>query len=175
MESPWLNCLINRCQINKFLMILLLSFSMPALASFAVPQEKSFTAQIINSYQTTITTSSNSENLISLATEFESVDTLNTFQKTIEFNPKTNSKKTDYRAPALMRDSLLFRESVQCNPIYCLVVEFNPPDPSIRSIPDFRINDKELPWYLTAVQKSNGRLSSWKDGNSLYTSRTTYH
>lgn len=153
---------------------------MPSLASFAMPEDKSFTEQVINSPQkstpqTTVVTNTNSESLFSLITEFEPVTSFKASKKSIVFNSNTNSKKTDYRAPALMRDSLLFRESVQCNPIYCLVVEFNPPDPAIRNIPDFTLNNTELPWFLTAVQQSNGRLSNWKDGNSLYTSRTTYH
>ena len=165
MNSLWSKCLI----------ILLLSFSVPSLASFTVTEDKLSTEHVVFAPKTTINTTTDSESQISLITEFEAVTTFKTSKKPRVLNPNSHPQNSDYRSPALMRDSLLFRESVQCNPIYCLVVEFNPPDPAIRNTPDYKINDTELPWYLTAVQKSNGRLSSWKDGNTLYSSRTTYH
>lgn len=70
---------------------------------------------------------------------------------------------------------VLFRDSTQIKPIYWLVVEFNPPDPAIKNIPDFRFSESGIPWFLNAYHKSKMRLSSWKDGNSLYASRRTFH
>jgi hypothetical protein len=81
-----------------------------------------------------------------------------------------NSPRVNRLSPSL------FTAEIQTTPHYVLVIEFfkikltaglfkhlaNPP-----VIP---------PWFERLSHKTNSsRLSGWKDGNSLYASRTTYH
>lgn len=82
---------------------------------------------------------------------------------------------SDSNTPALARESHLLRENVQTKPIYWLVLEFNPPDPSIRNITNFTPSNTKFPWYVGTFQKSPSRLANWKDGNTLYTSRKKFH
>lgn len=90
----------------------------------------------------------------------------------------SNLQALSHHEPAIIpaiSNPTLFRDSTQTKPTYWLVIEFNPPDPSIQNIADFRFSKNDIPWFLNATQKSNARLSRWKDGNTLYASRRTYH
>ncbi len=81
----------------------------------------------------------------------------------------------DFSTQALSRDSQFLRENLQTKPIYWLVVELNPPDPSIKVFTDLVQQDQDPPWYISAFQKSATRLSNWKDSNTLYASRRKFH
>jgi len=71
--------------------------------------------------------------------------------------------------------ALLFRDNLQTKPIYWLKAEFNPPDQTNRLYSDIRFKLNNSPWFILFNQKSNGRVSGWKDGNSLYTANITYN
>ena len=66
-----------------------------------------------------------------------------------------------------------FQAYQQQTPIYWLVFEFNPPDSSLLTISDDRFPNHSFTFVYSAYG-SNHRLSGWKDGNSLYTSRIIY-
>ena len=67
----------------------------------------------------------------------------------------------------------VFQLYQQQTPTYWLVFEFNPPDLSLLTVSDHRFSSRSFTFVYAAHGNSN-RLSGWKDGNSLYTSKITY-
>ncbi len=90
----------------------------------------------------------------------------------------TDSKEFSSNNPPLTpttASAILFRDNLQTKPIYWLKAEFNPRDPALHTLADLRFKQNNSPWFMQSNQKVNGRLSGWKDGNSLYTASITYH
>jgi hypothetical protein len=103
-----------------------------------------------------------SDSRLSSKLQFEKVDAINVFSdEGLPFSPSSIS-------------ALLFQESLQRKPIYWLVFEFNPPDQSLANVIDVRFPKSDLDWFVQSKSSGSGRLSSWKDGNSLYASKITY-
>lgn len=79
--------------------------------------------------------------------------------------------------PRLNRISpTLFNAEIQTTPNYVLVVEFFKIKLSAGLYKNLINPPLITPWFEQLSHKNNSsRLSGWKDGNSLYSSRTTYH
>lgn len=70
----------------------------------------------------------------------------------------------------------LFSTEIQTTPNYVLIVEFFKVKLSAGLFKNLANPPLMTPWFEQLSHKSNSsRLSGWKDGNSLYSSRTTYH
>jgi hypothetical protein len=69
--------------------------------------------------------------------------------------------------------SLLFLADSQHDTEFLLAFELCPPDLSQGRFMVSIIEPR--PWFIQTNQKSNPRVSGWKDGNTLYTSLNTYH
>ena len=68
--------------------------------------------------------------------------------------------------------SVQFLTEVQSEPEFEIV--FEPPLTKDAQAPPKPVSCRILPWYLqSSLGKS--RVSGWKDGNSLYTGKITYH
>ncbi|TQV72915.1 hypothetical protein FLL45_15735 [Aliikangiella marina] len=71
--------------------------------------------------------------------------------------------------------ALFFRTAVQEEPIYWLIAEFNPPDLSLFVQPQLKNYLTNKPWYLITQSNSASRVSGWKESNSIYAGRKTFH
>lgn len=76
-----------------------------------------------------------------------------------------------YAAP----DNVALREVSKAEPQYSLIAEFNPPDPAIKSIADYRFGKNDIPWFLSTTQRQRIKLCAWKDSNSLYRSKLHFY
>ncbi len=82
-----------------------------------------------------------------------------------------------FNLPSLHRLSpSLFLADIQASPHYFLVIEFFKNELSAALFKNLA-NPPLIPtWFEQLSHKTNSsRLCGWKDGNSLYTARTTYH
>jgi hypothetical protein len=69
-----------------------------------------------------------------------------------------------------------FSIEAQTAPIYVLVIEFFKVNAYAREFKNLIAPPKIDNWFEQVSQsKSTSRISGWKDGNFLYTARTTYH
>jgi hypothetical protein len=90
----------------------------------------------------------------------------------------TDSKEFSSNTPPLIPtrvSAILLRDNLQTKPIYWLISEYNPPDLEFIKFVDSDLTQHRSPWFMQSNQRSNNRLSGWKDGNSLYTASITYH
>lgn len=71
--------------------------------------------------------------------------------------------------------AMLFRDSLQTKPVYCLKTEFFSTDIPSHLKPELRFEQNDSPWFMRSNLKSNCRVSGWKDGNFLYTASITYY
>lgn len=67
--------------------------------------------------------------------------------------------------------SVLFLSDNQSEPQYEPILEFGDADTKRTSVTQSPVIP--IPWYVISSGKS--RLSGWKDGNTLYTAKITYH
>jgi hypothetical protein len=71
---------------------------------------------------------------------------------------------------------LLFTADIQTTPHYVLVIEFFKIKLAAGLFKNLTNPPETIHWYEQLSHKTNSsRLSGWKDGNFLYSSRTTYH
>ena len=82
-----------------------------------------------------------------------------------------------FNLPSLNRlSSLLFTTERQTTPNYVLVIEFFKIKLSEGMFKDLVNPPPIILWFEQLSHKTNSsRISGWKDGNFLYSSRTTYH
>ena len=82
-----------------------------------------------------------------------------------------------FNLPRLNRLSpLLFSAEIQTTPNYVLIVEFFKIKLTAGLYKHLANPPVIAPWFEQLPHNSHSsRLSGWKDGNSLYSSRTTYH
>ncbi|WP_441003964.1 hypothetical protein [Pseudocolwellia agarivorans] len=82
-----------------------------------------------------------------------------------------------YNLPRTSRlNASLFSVEVQNSPEYVLIVEFFKIKLNAGVFKHLANPPVITPWFEQLSHSSNSsRLSGWKDGNSLYSSRTTYH
>lgn len=106
-----------------------------------------------------------------------------TIVKTVaQIEQKTVSLDTDqpdvlYNLPRTNGfNASLFSTEIQTTPEYFLVVEFFKVKFTAGLFKNLANPPLISPWYeQLSYSKNSSRLSGWKDGNSLYSSRTTYH
>lgn len=82
-----------------------------------------------------------------------------------------------YNLPRLNRlNPSLFSAEIQTTPNYVLVIEFFKITLSAGLFKNLTNPPLTTQWFEKLSHKTNSsRLSGWKDGNFLYSSRTTYH
>jgi len=69
-----------------------------------------------------------------------------------------------------------FSNEIQTTPNYIFVIEFFELKLTAGLFKNLTNPPVQLNWYEQLSHRSNSnRLSGWKDGNTLYASRTTYH
>jgi len=87
-----------------------------------------------------------------------------------------NQDSLDSFDPLFPRSSAsYFRANSQKNPDYILKIEFYSAGllPAVSDTLSKHL--RLIPWFAQACQKHSNRLSAWKDGNSLYSGKITYH
>ena len=89
----------------------------------------------------------------------------------------TDEPEVLYNLPRTSRlNASLFSVEVQNSPEYVLIVEFFKIKLNAGVFKHLGNPPVITPWFEQLSHSSNSsRLSGWKDGNSLYSSRTTYH
>ncbi len=89
----------------------------------------------------------------------------------------TDEPEVLYNLPRTSRlNASLFSVEVQNSPEYVLIVEFFKIKLNAGLFKHLANPPVITPWFDQLSHSSNSsRLSGWKDGNSLYSSRTTYH
>ncbi|WP_426370337.1 hypothetical protein [Pseudocolwellia sp. HL-MZ7] len=89
----------------------------------------------------------------------------------------TDEPEVLYNLPRTTRlNASLFSVEVQNTPEYVLIVEFFKIKLNAGVFKHLSSPPVITPWFEQLSHSSNSsRLSGWKDGNSLYSSRTTYH
>ncbi len=89
----------------------------------------------------------------------------------------TEAPQVLYNLPSSSRlNASLFSVEVQNSPEYVLIVEFFKIKLNACIFKHLANPPVITPWFEQLSHSSNSsRLSGWKDGNSLYSSRTTYH
>ncbi len=89
----------------------------------------------------------------------------------------TDEPEVLYNLPRTSRlNASLFSVEVQNSPEYVLIVEFFKIKLNAGVFKHLANPPVITPWFEQLSHSSNSsRLSGWKDGNSLYSSRTTYH
>lgn len=89
---------------------------------------------------------------------------------------QTNDLSSDNLPLMPTRSSaMVFRTALQEEPIYWLIAEINPPDFTNEFSSENHTYLLGHPWYLASNSNSNSRLSGWKESNSLYSGRRTFH
>ncbi len=88
-----------------------------------------------------------------------------------------NESEDSFNLPRLNRLSpSLFTAEIQTTPNYVLVIEFFKIKLTAGLFKHLANPPLVTPWFEQLSHKTNSsRLSGWKDGNFLYSSRTTYH
>jgi hypothetical protein len=92
-------------------------------------------------------------------------------------NIDNDEQKNQYNLPRFNQVSpSLFSAEIQISPNYFLVMEFFK-SKLVAGLYKNLANPPEIPtWFERLSHKTNSsRLSGWKDGNSLYSSRITYY
>ena len=96
-------------------------------------------------------------------------------QKTVSLD--TDEPEVLYNLPRTNGfNASLFNTEIQSTPEYFLVVEFFKIKLTAGLFKNLANPPLITPWYeQLSHSKNSSRLSGWKDGNSLYSSRTIYH
>jgi hypothetical protein len=95
----------------------------------------------------------------------------------LEENSADSESDDLFNLPRLTRISpSLFSAELQAKPQYVLVIEFFQTKLKAALFKNLANPPSLLSWYeKPCLQSSCSRISGWKDGNSLYHSRITYH
>jgi len=99
----------------------------------------------------------------------------------VEYQPASifdNEEQEDlFNLPRLTRlNPSLFSAEIQTSPNYVLIIEFFKPSLTAALFKNLANPPLITPWFeQLSHNNQSSRLSGWKDGNSLYSSRTTYH
>jgi hypothetical protein len=118
------------------------------------------------------------------------VENFNTATETVQV--EKSSPLVSHYSPALIDDSdpndsfslpriyracaSVFSNEIQTTPNYVLVIEFFEIKLTAGLFKNLANPPAQLNWYEQLSHKSHSnRLSGWKDGNTLYAARTTYH
>lgn len=106
------------------------------------------------------------------------IENLNTFQLTSETikNPlapisKRLSKSIDFAYPNRLN---LLNNQQQHVPEYILVYELLTAQLDVFANRESTLAQSPVPWFMN-YSESSSRLSGWKESNSLYASKVTYH
>jgi len=112
------------------------------------------------------------------------LDISNTHNVTISLNELTPNSFADTDSPedlfnlprAATPSSSLFSNETQTSPNYVLAIAFFEEKLSASRFKNLANPPLEISWFEQLSHKTNSsRLSGWKDGNQLYSTRKTYH
>lgn len=132
-----------------------------SIVSFQVPQEKRLNTDLL--FDINIDTAKDRQSeLLSDFFQFKATDSKEFSSENLPLIPTLSSV-------------MLFRDNLQIKPIYWLKAEIDPSNLAIHTLADLHSKKDVSPWFMQSHQKACGRLSGWKDGNSLYTASITYH